>query len=215
MANGGMVFLNQLGLLFMCGAVTSGNLYELNLLPCAGQGTPPTALLSTTGIVDAATWHRRLGHIGDSGLQRLVSKGLVDGLNVKGPVTCSSLCLDCIYGKHARQPFAQWIEPESKPLERVYIDLWGPAQVDSIGGHHYYMSIDDGGSSWCQPFFISDKEADTTLSALKHFKRQAEAITGHRLKAIRTDQGSEFTLLVVHVFSENSDNCVKRLLRGE
>jgi hypothetical protein len=191
-AGGEMVFLDQSGLPFMHGMVTSGNLYKLDLLPCSGTGTPPTALLSVASTVDAATWHRRLGHIGDSGLQRLVSKGFVDGLKVKGPVMCLSLCLDCIYGKHARQPFVQWIEPESKPLERVYIDLWGPAQVDSIGGHRYYMSIDDGGSSWCQPFFISDKEADTTLSALKHFKWQAEAVTGHRLKVIHTDQGSEF-----------------------
>jgi hypothetical protein len=178
--------------LFMCGMVTSGSLYKLDLLPCAEPGVSPVALFSVAGAVDAATWHRQLGHIGDSGLQRLVSKGLVDGLNVKGPITCSSLCLDCVYGKHARCPFTQWIKPEDVPLERVYIDLWGPAQVDSIGGHRYYMSIDDGGSSWSQPYFIPDKAADTTLSALKHFKRQAETVTGRRLKNIRTDQGSEF-----------------------
>jgi len=176
----------------MHGTSTSGNLYELDLLPCARSDTPPVALLTASSAVDAATWHRRLGHIGDGGLQRLALKKLVDGLNIKGPATCPTLCVDCVYGKHARRPFTQWIEPESVSLERVYIDLWGPAQVDSIGGHRYYMSIDDGGSSWCQPFFISDKEADTTLSALKHFKRQAESVTGCRLKHIRTDQGSEF-----------------------
>jgi len=62
----------------------------------------------------------------------------------------------------------------------------------SIGGHRYYMSIDDGGSSWCQPYFLPDKTADTTLSAVRHFKRQAEAVTGRHLKVIQTDQGSEF-----------------------
>ena len=154
--------------------------------------TSLVALLSASGAVDGATWHRHLGHIGDSGLQRLVSRKLVDGLNVRGPVTSPTLCLDCIYGKHAQCPFTQWIEPEDEPLERVYIDLWGPAQVDSIGGHHYYMSINDGGLSWCQPFFILDKAADTTLSAFKHFKRQAETVTGRQLKAVRMDQGSEF-----------------------
>ena len=190
--NGAMVFTDGKGQPFMRGISTSGNLYELDLLPCAESDTPPIALLSTSGAADAATWHRRLGHIGDSGLQRLVSRKLVDGLDIKGPASCSTLCLDCVYGKHARRPFTQWIKPETEPLERVYIDLWGPAQVDSIGGHRYYMSVDDGGSSWCQPFFIPDKEADTTLSAFKHFKRQAESVTGRRLKAVRTDQGSEF-----------------------
>ena len=143
-------------------------------------------------MVDAAVWHRRLGHIGDSGLQRLVSRKLIDGLDVKGPIAHPTLCVDCIYGKHARRPFTQWIDPEKAPLKCVYINLWGPAQVDSIGGHRYYMSVDDGGSSWCQPFFISNKEADTTLSALKFFKRQVESVTRHCLKVIRTDQGSEF-----------------------
>lgn len=192
--NGMMVFADGSGEPFMRGTSTSGNLYELNLLPCTNNDSsdPPVAFLSTSRGVSAAVWHRRLGHIGDSGLQRLVSKKLVDGLDVNGPITSPTLCVDCIYGKHAQQPFTQWIEPEKAPLECVYIDLWGPAQVDSIGGHRYYMSVDDGGSSWCQPFFISDKEADTTLSALKYFKCQAESVTGRRLKTIWTDQGSEF-----------------------
>jgi len=155
--NGMMVFTDGAGLPFMRGVSTSGNLYELELLPCAQSDAPPIALLSKSVLADAATWHRRLGHIGDSRLQHLISRKLVDGLEIVGPATCSTLCLDCVYGKHARRPFTQWIKPESKPLERVYIDLWGPAQVDSIGGHRYYMSIDDGGSSWCQPYFLSDK----------------------------------------------------------
>ena len=118
--NGVMVFTDGSGSPFMRGTSTSGNLYELDLLSCAGLDAPRVALLSTSGAVDMATWHRRLGHIGDSGLQRLVSKHLVDGLDVKGPLICSSLCVDCIYGKHARRPFARWIEPETAPLERVY-----------------------------------------------------------------------------------------------
>lgn len=190
--NGSMVFLDQSGKPFMRGTSTSGSLYELNLLPCSTSATAPIALFSTFGAVDAATWHRRLGHIGDGGLQKLASKDLVDGLNVKGPTSCPTFCLDCVYGKQARRPFTQWIEPEKDPLERVYIDVWGPAQVESIGGHRYYMSVDDGGSSYCLPYFIPDKSADSTLSAFKAFKRQAETVTGHQLKHIRTDQGSEF-----------------------
>lgn len=75
---------------------------------------------------------------------------------------------------------------------RSNVCIWGPAQVDSIGGRRYYMSVDGGGSSWCQAFSIPDKEADTTLSALDHLKRQAESVTSPSLKTIRTDQMSEF-----------------------
>jgi len=133
--NGMMVFTDKTGSRLMCGTSTSGNLYELDLLLCVTSDASLIALLSTSGMADAATWHRRLGHIGDSGLQRLVSRKLVDGLEISGPVTCPTLCLDCVYGKHAQRPFTQWIKPESEPLERVYIDLWGPAQVDSHWGH--------------------------------------------------------------------------------
>ena len=102
--NGSMVFLDSSRTPFMRGTSTAGNLYELNLRPHTGSADLPTALLSAPAAVDAATWHRRFGHIGDTGLQRLVSKGLVDGLDIRGPSSCSTLCLDCVYGKHADNP---------------------------------------------------------------------------------------------------------------
>ncbi|KAJ7616572.1 hypothetical protein FB45DRAFT_672528, partial [Roridomyces roridus] len=72
--------------------------------------------------------HRRLGHIGDSGMSALISGGHVNGLEVRtGGVEDHGVCEDCLAGKHARRPFDGVHEPEKEVGERVYIDLWGPA----------------------------------------------------------------------------------------
>ena len=38
----------------------------------------------------------------------------------------------------------EWEGKENEKLELVQIDVWGPAQVSSLGGSHYYVTfIDD------------------------------------------------------------------------
>ncbi|KAJ7170662.1 hypothetical protein C8R43DRAFT_875590, partial [Mycena crocata] len=91
------------------------------------------------------TWHRRLGHIGNSGLDALISGKHVNGLHVReGGV--DGLCEDCLFGKQARRPFDGVHEVEKEVGERVYMDLWGPAQVTSVGGKRWFYHIVDGHS---------------------------------------------------------------------
>jgi Integrase core domain len=142
------------------------------------------------GAADAATWHRCLGHIGNDGL--LCSQKLVDGMSIHGDLKSDGLYEDCVFGKHSRRPFTYHIEAEQEPLERVYIDVWRPSQVASPGGHCYFLSIDDGGSLWCQPYFMPDKTAENTLLAFQDFHHQAKHLTGCKLKHVRTDNGGEF-----------------------
>jgi Integrase core domain/GAG-pre-integrase domain len=202
---GSIVFLDKDRIPLMQGIIGPWqHLYEIQLFPpqashiSSSQLPSPDlaavfgsiAIAQLVGAADAATWHRRLGHIGDDGLLR--SHKLVTGMTVQGDIKSDGLCQDCIFGKHSRRPFTQCIEPEREPLERVYIDVWGPSQVASPGGHRYFLSIDDGGSSWSQPYFMSDKTADNTLLAFQDFHRQAERLTGRKLKHVRMDNGGEF-----------------------
>ncbi|KAJ7062031.1 hypothetical protein C8F01DRAFT_968445, partial [Mycena amicta] len=79
------------------------------------------------------TWHRRLGHIGESGMEELISGGHVNGLGTLEKAA-SGLCEDCLAGKQTRRPFDGVHEAEMEIGERVYIDLWGPAQIEGLGG---------------------------------------------------------------------------------
>ena len=50
-----------------------------------------------------------------------------------------------VYGKQKRVSFAKTRkENKKKKLELVHTNVWGPAQVSSFGGSHYYVTfIDD------------------------------------------------------------------------
>ncbi|KII83199.1 hypothetical protein PLICRDRAFT_64967, partial [Plicaturopsis crispa FD-325 SS-3] len=82
------------------------------------------------------------GHVGDSALKMLISKGMVEGLDISGK-SVHGQCEDCIFGKQARRPFDEVVEHETEVLERVHIDLWGPSQVQSKSGKQYMMTISD------------------------------------------------------------------------
>lgn len=113
---------------------------------------PPTAF--TTQSKQKATsfdiWHRRLGHAGTDTIKRMLSQNLVEGLNVKGGLEIGGLCKDCIFGKHATRPYNDTTPHEHDPLDRVHIDIWGPAPVTSAGGARYFMVVMDRATSFCK-----------------------------------------------------------------
>ena len=58
---------------------------------------------------------------------------------------CLEFCENCVYGKQKRVIFLRvGKQKRSEKLELVHIDVWGPTQVQSVGGSHYYVNfIDD------------------------------------------------------------------------
>ncbi|KAJ3831793.1 hypothetical protein F5878DRAFT_549093, partial [Lentinula raphanica] len=125
--------------------------------------------------VDLKTWHRRLGHIGMSRLLMMIKKDLVDGLVVVGPINEDlEKCNSCHLGKAKRRPFDAITTRETRLLERVHVDLTGPMRVRAIGGYYYSMPIVDGHSAMGRDFYLANKEADTTLTAMKSYKARAE-----------------------------------------
>ena len=51
-------------------------------------------------------------------------------------------CEQCVYGKQKRVIFLRvGKEKKNERLELVHTDVWGPAQVSSLGGCHYYVTL--------------------------------------------------------------------------
>ena len=45
----------------------------------------------------------------------------------------------CVHGKQKRVSFVKSVkEKKNEKLEVVHTDVWGPAQICSLGGSHYY-----------------------------------------------------------------------------
>jgi len=89
-------------------------------------------------------WHKRFGHVGLSGLQRLKKGKMVDGFDVNENVPFQE-CVACIEAKQALNPFPKIAENRStKPGELTHTDVWGPARTTAISGARYYITfIDD------------------------------------------------------------------------
>jgi hypothetical protein len=74
----------------------------------------------------------------------------------------------------------------------TYVDIWGPANVQSAGGARYFMLCMDSASSFRKVFFIASKTAEVTLQIFWEFHVESERQTGKKLKRVRLDMGWEW-----------------------
>jgi Integrase core domain/GAG-pre-integrase domain len=142
-------------------------------------------------LTNIDTWHQRLGHVGYSVIEHMGHEQIVKGMNITTYEKGQGSWKDCIMGNHTRWPSDNptW---ETEILERVYIDLWGPARTWSTGGKLYMMAAVDGKSTHTEEYYLAKKTAETTLEAFKTYHIMAERQTGKKLKCVRMDGGREF-----------------------
>ncbi|GJS82794.1 putative ribonuclease H-like domain-containing protein [Tanacetum coccineum] len=112
---------------------------------------------------ESKLWHRRLGHINFKNLNKLVM------------------------GKPCKAKLERLI---TKPLHTLHMDLFGPTSVKSINHASYCLVITDDCTRFCWVFFLASK--DETSGILQTFIRQIENQLSHRVKIIRSDNGTEF-----------------------
>ncbi|GJR76615.1 retrovirus-related pol polyprotein from transposon TNT 1-94 [Tanacetum coccineum] len=110
----------------------------------------------------AQVWHKRLGHISEVGLQMLKKQELFGK---------KSLCkLDfyenCVLGKLHRVSFSVGRNTTQRVIDYVHSDLWGPSQVESLGGKRYFLSIVNDNLGGYEFIFSS--------SNMKHFGKFKE-----------------------------------------
>jgi transposase InsO family protein len=100
-------------------------------------------------------------------------------------------CGACQAGKRVGAPHqAKNIMITTRPLEMIYMNLFGPIAYISIDGNKYGpISIDDY-SRFIWVFFLQDKSE--TQEELKKFLKSAQNEFDAKVKKIRNDNGSEF-----------------------
>jgi hypothetical protein len=109
---------------------------------------------------------------------------VVKGMDVTNYEKGQGSCEDCIMGKHTRQPFDDNTAQETDVLERIYIDLWGPARTRSNGRKQYMMQMVDGKSTHTDGYYLADKNAETTLDAFRSYHVMSERQMGKELRHI-------------------------------
>jgi hypothetical protein len=102
------------------------------------------------------TWHRRFGHVGYTGLQKLHELGLADGFDVDTR-TPKPDCVACTEGKLTVKPFDKSAMHTKEVGELTHIDLWGKYDTTSLHGRQYYILFVDDSSRYTTVEFLKAK----------------------------------------------------------
>ena len=139
-------------------------------------------------------WHERLAHVSKDTLIKFGESAIEDldlGIDEKSSDDQQQPCKSCIHGKQHRKPFPSRNRRRGKPLELVHSDLC-EANVTSIGGGKQVLTFTDDHANHSMAYILPDKNASTVLNAFKEYQAWAERQTGHKIKELRTDRGTEY-----------------------
>ncbi|GJY56603.1 ribonuclease H-like domain-containing protein [Tanacetum coccineum] len=131
----------------------------------------------------------KVGHINFKNLNKLVKGNLVRGLPSfqKCPYSVPATKVK----QHKGAPVEAKLERQSLAITTPCIGyLFGPTSVKSINHASYCLVITDDCTRFSWVFFLATK--DETSGILQNFIRQIENQLNHRVKIIRSDNGTEF-----------------------
>lgn len=139
--NDGCEVFNKTGKLVATACLING-VYKLRM---------PEVLMAAV-MTTSDTWHRRLGHVNSSYLNKMLDA--VEGLTLDRKSDISKMsCIVCCEGKQSRLPFPQ---NGNRSNELLHTDICGPFSNVSIGGSSYYILFVDDYSRMC-PLIYSQK----------------------------------------------------------
>ena len=168
-------------------AEAEGNLYRLK---AHVQEVRDAAKLTSAFKANTSLWHRRLGHLSESGIKQLATKNLVSDLDIDNDDNLP-LCEGCIFGKQHRSPFPKKGATRAKEiLEIVHTDVCGPMESTSYGGSRYFVTFIDDKTRKMFIYFLKTK--DEVFNTFQDFKAFAEKQTGKNIKILRSDNGGEY-----------------------
>lgn len=102
-------------------------------------------------------------------------------------------CDVCLRAKQTRDWFPLSMNKTSRVFELIHTNLWGPYRTPSFSGARYFLTIVDDYSRGVWLYLLNDKtEAPIHL---RNFVAMAERQFEVQVKAMRSDNGSEFVCL--------------------
>ena len=78
-------------------------------------------------------------------------------------------------------------------LDLIHSDLCGPMSFVSLRGYEYYVTFIDDHSRKTWIYFLKSKKSKEFLQRFQEFKALVENQTGRKIRALRSDNGGEYT----------------------
>ncbi|MBW0536227.1 hypothetical protein O181_075942, partial [Austropuccinia psidii MF-1] len=165
--------------------------------------TPSSSILSTVKSINSSTndhsllWHRRIAHLSLRHLRQMQKSSSATGIpNVSFHDV--KLCHDCSISKSEHRPVkAASRQLIKQPGDLIIADLMGPYEL-SINRKKYILMIQDAFSRVVVAIPLSDKSE--AKSRLINWIRQFMNVTQHKIKTVRTDNGTEFKNFALNDF---------------
>ena len=171
-------------------ASVGGDLYEVKMKIIPPRDNIMAAVKRDASVTDLATWHRRLGHLGDSMLKKLVNSGIVKGMDVSNS-DLHGICETCILGKMDEKPFETRTSRDPLLFGTLHADLIGPMSPEARWTHaKFCLVVNDDCSGF--GFVFNLKHKDETVKALIDLDKAIETKFRQRVHTLRTDNGGEF-----------------------
>nr|GEW98216.1 hypothetical protein [Tanacetum cinerariifolium] len=102
-----------------------------------------TCLFAKATLDESNLWHKRLGHINFKTMNKLVKGNLVRGLPSK-VLKNDHTCVACKKDKqHRASCKTKPVNAVNQPLQRLYMDLFGPTFVKSLNKKSYCLVVTD------------------------------------------------------------------------
>ncbi|KAJ9556953.1 hypothetical protein OSB04_011567 [Centaurea solstitialis] len=143
-------------------------------------------------------WHKRLSHLKFKTINQLSISNLVKGLP-ENSFAKESLCAACEKGKQERASFKfKQVSTINSPLHLLHMDLFGPVNIQSMGGKRFTLVIVDEYSRYTWVFFLRAKSETPQL--IIAFILRMEKYNQITVRSIRSDHGTEFKNSVLDEF---------------
>jgi hypothetical protein len=93
-------------------------------------------------VVTIKKLHQLMGHIAPEAAKAHVEKGLVEGFKLDISSKMPKSCDACEYGKAHKKPVKEEHKASkaAKIGDKVYLDVWGPSLVQTMGSREYYST---------------------------------------------------------------------------
>jgi hypothetical protein len=145
---------------------------------------------AASGKMTISKAHRKLGHVSCWAISHAISKGYITRIELEANSKLE-FCEVCAEAKAARQPFPKESDTRAtKYGERVHWDLWGPAMVKSLNGHHYVAAWIDNTTR--ETKLYSQEKKSQTFNSYKKDEAYIETQTSNQIKVCHSDRGGEF-----------------------
>ena len=101
------------------------------------------------------------------------------------------VCRGCVLEKNVKSSFLSSSRRSKGILDLVHSNICGPMSAQSLSGYLYYVLFIDDLSRKTSIFFLKTK--NETFGKFQEFKALVENHTSKRIRALRSDNGGEYT----------------------